>query len=47
MSEQSSQSVSKDPAGAKLVNHYKPVGIAALNAAALCKNPGAMKKKTK
>lgn len=28
------------PAGAKLENQYKPVGIAALLAAALCKNSG-------
>ncbi|WP_299479934.1 hypothetical protein [uncultured Roseibium sp.] len=45
MSEKSSQPVSEEPAGAKLINQYKPVGIAALNAAALCKNAGATKKK--
>ena len=45
MSEKSSQPVSEEPAGAKLINQYKPVGIAALNAAALCKNAGAPKKK--
>lgn len=47
MSEQSSQPVKQIPAGAKLENHYKPVGIAALNAAALCKNAGAATKKQK
>lgn len=47
MSEQSSQPVSEIPAGAKLINQYKPVGIAALNAAALCKNIGASTKKKK
>ena len=47
MSEQTSQPEAEAPAGAKLVNQYKPVGIAALNAAALCKNAGASTKKTK
>lgn len=35
------------PAGAKLVNQYKPVGIAALLAATLCKNSGTATKKGK
>ncbi len=38
MSEKSSRPITTLPAGAKLVNQYKPVGIAAINAAALCKN---------
>ena len=45
MSEQISRPEAKMPDGAKLINQYKPVGIAALNAAALCKNPGAATKK--
>jgi|GEM_PF-3418477 len=41
MSEQTARPSANVPAGAKLINHYKPVGIAALNAAALCcKNSG-------
>ncbi|CTQ60821.1 MAG: hypothetical protein RIE06_17450 [Roseibium album] len=47
MSEQTSHPNAKVPAGAKLINQYKPVGIAALNAAALCKNAGAATKKNK
>ncbi|TYC67515.1 hypothetical protein FMN63_15725 [Stappia sp. BW2] len=46
MSEQSaSRPAPKQNADAKLVNLYKPVGIAALNAAALCKNSGTAAKK--
>ena len=47
MSEQISRPASKIPAGARLENQYKPVGIAALNAAVLCKNAGAATKKQK
>jgi len=47
MSEQSARPNEKLPAGAKLENQYKPVGIAALNAAALCNKTGAGTKKTK
>jgi len=36
MSEQTPHPSPSTPAGAKLVNLYKPVAIAALNAAALC-----------
>jgi hypothetical protein len=36
MSEQTPHPSPSIPAEAKLVNLYKPVGIAALNAAALC-----------
>tara|TARA_B100000161_G_scaffold211041_1_gene155899 strand:- start:48 stop:341 length:294 start_codon:yes stop_codon:yes gene_type:complete len=45
MSEQSARPAPKQSADAKLVNLYKPVGIAALNAAALCKNSGTVAKK--
>lgn len=45
MSEQTARPTSNSQAGAKLENLYKPVGIAALTAAALCKNAGADKKK--
>lgn len=45
MSEQTARPISNPQAGSKLENLYKPVGIAALNAAALCKNIGAEKKK--
>ena len=45
MSEQSARPAPKQSADAKLVNLYKPVGSAALNAAALCKNSGTVAKK--
>ncbi|MEP2706760.1 MAG: hypothetical protein ABJQ71_16560 [Roseibium sp.] len=38
MSDQSANATSNVPAGAKLENLYKPVGIAALNAASVCLN---------
>ena len=44
MSEQSSRPTPTHPAEAKLVNLYKPVGIAALNAAAMCRKPGGLGK---
>lgn len=44
MSEQSSRPAPSTPADAKLVNLYKPVGIAALNAAAMCRKPGGLGK---
>jgi len=47
MPEQSSRPTQSNPAGAKLVNLYKPVGIAALNAAAMCRTPGSLAKKGK
>ncbi|WP_298813567.1 hypothetical protein [uncultured Roseibium sp.] len=45
MSEQISRPSTIASSGAKLVNQYKPVGIAAITAAAICKNAGAEKKK--
>jgi hypothetical protein len=45
MSEQTSRPISNSQAGAKLESLYKPVGIAALTAAALCMNAGTDKKK--
>jgi hypothetical protein len=45
MSEQSFRPISNWQAGTKLESLYKPVGIAALAAAALCMNAGADKKK--
>ena len=45
MSEQSARPISNPQSGSKLENLYKPVGIAALTAAALCKNIGAENKK--
>ena len=47
MPEQAPRPAATQTAGAKLVNLYKPVGIAALNAAALCKNSGTLNKKSK
>ncbi len=47
MSEQSSRPTPTNTAGAKLVNLYKPVGIAALNAAAMCRKPGGLGKSGK
>ncbi|MBN9669278.1 hypothetical protein [Roseibium aggregatum] len=47
MSEQSARPNISLPAGAKLENQYKPVAIAALNAAALCNKTGAVTKKAK
>ncbi len=43
MSEQTARPAPSAPAGAKLESLYKPVGIAALNAAALCLRPFAKK----
>ncbi|WP_165814624.1 hypothetical protein [Labrenzia sp. 011] len=46
MSEAAARPIAKAPDGAKLINYYKPVGIAALTAAALCcKSPAAKKAK--
>jgi len=39
MSEQAPRPTQSNSVDAKLVNLYKPVGIAALNAAALCRKP--------
>ncbi len=47
MSEQTPRPASIAASGAKLVNLYKPVGIAAITAAAICKNAGAENKKKK
>lgn len=47
MSEQSARPATTASAGAKLENLYKPVGIAALNAAALCLRPFANKSASK
>ncbi|MCK7610920.1 hypothetical protein [Roseibium sediminicola] len=47
MSEQTNRPTQSNSADAKLVNLYKPVGIAALNAAALCRKPVTVTKKGK
>ncbi|POF34870.1 hypothetical protein [Roseibium marinum] len=44
MSEKTAQPTAKAQDGAKLINYYKPVGIAALTAAALCCKSPAVKK---
>lgn len=44
MSKQIASPIVKAPDGAKLINYYKPVGIAALTAAALCCKSSAVKK---
>ncbi|WP_428642391.1 hypothetical protein [Roseibium sp.] len=40
MSQQTARPTATTAIDAKLINHYKPVGIAALTAAALCKGTG-------
>lgn len=47
MSEQTTRPSQTKSADAKLVNLYKPVGIAALNAAALCRKPATITPKGK
>jgi hypothetical protein len=47
MSEQTSHQLQTKAIDARLVDLYKPVGIAALNAAALCQKPYAVPKQNK
>ena len=44
MSDQPTSSIQNQASGAKLVNQYKPVGIAALNAATVCQQFKTQKK---
>lgn len=46
MSETAARPASPAPVGTNLENLYKPVGIAALNAATLCKGTAATVKKS-
>lgn len=47
MSEQSPRQIPLQPAATKLENQYKPVGIAAIRAAALCKSDTTKKQEKK